>query len=104
MKKHLRYFVFAWMVALLLGASATAQEDVQKVILDTDMVELFDDGIAMILLDQAPNVDLLGVTVVAGNQSMPFGVATGAYQLEASGSEAPIYEGSRTGMRFWRTD
>ena len=31
------------------------------------MVELFDDGMAMLLLDRAPNIDLLGVTVVAGN-------------------------------------
>ena len=73
-----------------------------KVILDTDMVELFDDGMAMLLLDQAPNIDLLGVTVVAGNTPMPTGVATGAYQLEAIRSEVPIYEGSRLGIRFWR--
>lgn len=75
-----------------------------KVIFDTDMVELFDDGTAMLLLDRAPNVDLLGVTVVAGNTPMPAGVAAGVRQLEAIGSEVPIYEGSRYGMRPWRGD
>ena len=82
---------------------AGASNDVQKVILDTDMVEMFDDGMAMILLDKAPNIDLLGVTVVAGNTPMPRGVATGVRQLEAIGSDTPIYEGSRMGIRNWRT-
>jgi purine nucleosidase len=74
--------------------------EVHKVILDSDMVQLFDDGMAMLLLDQAPNIDLLGVTVVAGNQPMPTGVADGAYQLQALGSKVPIYQGSRYGIRF----
>jgi inosine-uridine nucleoside N-ribohydrolase len=33
---------------------------------------------------------------------MPRGVATGARQLEAIGSDTPIYEGSRLGIRNWR--
>jgi inosine-uridine nucleoside N-ribohydrolase len=68
------------------------------------MVELFDDGVAMIMLDRAPNIDLLGVTVVAGNTTMPRGLATGVRQLEAIGSDVPIYEGSRYGIRTWRAD
>ena len=36
----------------------------EKVILDTDMVEVFDDGVTMMMLAKAPNIDLLGVTVV----------------------------------------
>lgn len=91
----------------LVGGPAVAQtpsDGPTKVILDTDMVELFDDGAAMLLLDRAPNVDLLGVTVVSGNTPMPRGVATGVRQLEAIGSEVPIYEGSRYGIRYWRGD
>jgi purine nucleosidase len=97
---------------ILLGASlaappamaqaASSEAGVQKVILDTDMVELFDDGMAMMLLARSPNIDLLGVTDVAGNTPMPTGVAMGARQLEAIGSSVPIYEGSRYGIRFWR--
>jgi inosine-uridine nucleoside N-ribohydrolase len=89
----------------LVGGPAVAQtpsDGPTKVILDTDMVELFDDGAAMLLLDRAPNIDLLGVTVVAGNTTMPRGVATGVRQLEALGSDVPIYEGSRFGIRYWR--
>ena len=47
----------------------------------------------MLLLDQAPNIDLLGVTVVAGNTPMPSGVATGARQLEAIGSDVADLRG-----------
>ena len=56
----------------------------------------------LILLDKAPNIDLLGVTVVAGNTPMPRGMATGAYQLGAIGSDTPLYAGSRLGIRNWR--
>jgi len=74
----------------------------RKVILDTDMVELFDDGMAMILLDRSPHTELLGVTVVSGNTPMPRGMATGVRQLEAIGSTVPLYAGSRYGIRSWR--
>lgn len=99
----------ALVIASLVSGPVVAQSpatgtDVTKVILDTDMVELFDDGAAMLLLERAPNIDLLGVTVVSGNTPMPRGVATGVRQLEALGSDVPIYEGSRYGIRFWRAD
>lgn len=109
-KKMLPTLVALALATVFVAAlPAAAQEEatgdeVKKVILDTDMVELFDDGMAMILLDRAPNIDLLGVTVVAGNRTMPQGVAHAARQLEAIGSEVPVYEGSRHGIRFWRTD
>jgi inosine-uridine nucleoside N-ribohydrolase len=89
------------------GGWALAQDDeggAQKVILDTDMVELFDDGMAMLMLDRAEDIDLLGVTVVSGNTPMPRGMATGVRQLEALGSDTPIYAGSRYGIRNWRFD
>lgn len=92
------------LILWLPSGAALAQDERTKVILDTDMVELFDDGTAMLLLENAPNTDLLGVTVVSGNQAMPKGVANGVRQLEAIGSEVPIYQGSRYGLRPWRGD
>lgn len=68
----------------------------QKIILDTDMVELFDDGIAMMMLAQAPHIDLLGVTVVAGNTWVPEGTAYAIRQLEAIGiTDIPVLPGIR---------
>ena len=51
---------------------ATAQKK-EKVILDTDMVEVFDDGVAMMMLAKATKIDLLGVTVVIVNTWVPEG-------------------------------
>ncbi len=82
--------------------TSTNDDGRAKVILDTDMVECFDDGIAMITLASTPSINLLGVTTVAGNRSMPNGVATGVRQLEIINSTVPIYEGSRYGIRNYR--
>ncbi len=104
-KKYSALMLSAVLASAVVATPALAQDDgAKKVILDTDMVELFDDGMAMLLLDRAPNIDLLGVTVVSGNTPMPRGMATGARQLEALGSDVPIYAGSRYGMRNWRFD
>ena len=104
-KTKLPFLVILAVVATTAMAHVTSAEDgARKVILDSDMVELFDDGMAMLLLDKAPNIDLLGVTVVSGNTPMPRGMATGARQLEAIRSDVPIYAGSRYGIRNWRFD
>ena len=55
----------------------------EKVLLDTDMVEAFDDGIAMLMLARAPQVELLGVTTVVGNTWVEEGTAYALRQLEA---------------------
>ncbi len=56
-----------------------------KVILDTDMVELFDDGIAMMMLQHDPDIDLLGVVTVTGNSWANNGMAHQVRQLELMG-------------------
>jgi inosine-uridine nucleoside N-ribohydrolase len=47
------------------------------------MVEIFDDGIAMMMLQLDPKVELLGVTTVNGNSWVSDGTAWGLRQLEA---------------------
>lgn len=85
------------MVCLLLSGSFLWAQDVkkEKVILDSDMVEVFDDGIAMMMLAQAPNIDLLGVTVVVGNTWVNEGLAFGLRQLEVINANIPVYAGVR---------
>ena len=73
-------------LCVILTVSLTvshAAEANAKVILKTDMVEIFDDGIAMMMLQLDPQIDLLGVTVVVGNSWMPEGTAYMLRQLEA---------------------
>ncbi|MDR1379277.1 MAG: nucleoside hydrolase [Synergistaceae bacterium] len=85
----------------LIGANAALSSE--KVILDSDMVELFDDGVAMLMLANHPNIDLLGVTVVAGNQWLQDGLSAGVRQLELTGLEdIPIIAGARWPMRTGR--
>lgn len=66
----------------------------EKVILDTDMVEGFDDGVALLMLENSQNIDLLGVTLVAGNTTMPRACATAIKQVEIIKSDTKIYLGS----------
>lgn len=73
--------------------SASALER-EKVILDSDMVESFDDGIAMMMLAQSPNVELLGVTLTYGNTWVAEGTAYAIRQLEAIGcTGVPVLQG-----------
>jgi inosine-uridine nucleoside N-ribohydrolase len=92
----------------------------KKVILDSDMRPGFDDGAAMVLLcgymrpDLGEKIDLLGVTVEAGNETQPRGFAHGIRQLEiieakdlvhTDGTKGiPIYMGTRYGLRADRMD
>ena len=58
----------------------------EKVLLDADMVEMFDDGVAMMILERSAETELLGVTVVTGNTWAEDGVAFTIRQLEGMGA------------------
>ena len=64
------------------GEAEAPAPEVQKVILDSDMVALFDDGIAMMMLYRHPEIDLLGVVTVTGNSWANDGTAHLVRQLE----------------------
>ena len=69
-------------------------DEAMPVILDTDMVDLFDDGVAMLMLADSPRIDLLGVTVCIGNSWVEDGVASAIRQLEGFGrTDIPVYAG-----------
>ncbi len=53
--------------ATALVFAAPSAEAKEKVLLDADMVEMFDDGVAMMILERSAETELLGVTVVTGN-------------------------------------
>lgn len=82
------------LVAVCCMTTITAAQTKEKVILDTDMVEIFDDGIAMMMLQIAPNIDLLGVTTVVGNSWVADGTAWALRQLEAiNATHVPVAMG-----------
>jgi inosine-uridine nucleoside N-ribohydrolase len=79
-------------------AAATAQTKSgpkRKVIVDADMGQLNDDAVAMFMLANSDNVDLLGVTIVAGNTWAEEGTAYALRQLELIGERGvPVLVGA----------
>lgn len=64
----------------------------RKVIIDTDTGS--DDASALILAAKAPNLDILGVTTLAGNVDVEQGTKNALAALELAGCGAPVYRGS----------
>ena len=97
--KATQFLLISLLCVGLLAASHTSEAK-EKVILDTDMVEIFDDGIAMMMLQLAPQIDLLGVTVVVGNSWLPEGTAYALRQLEAiQARHIPVVMGLKYPLR-----
>ncbi len=70
----------------------TAEDPVHKIIIDTDTGA--DDASALILAAKSPNVEILGVTVLAGNVNLDQGTKNALMSLEIAGADAPVYRGS----------
>lgn len=93
------------LVLLLSMCMTAAAAEREKVILDTDMVDWFDDGMAMMMLATSPKIDLLGVTVVLGNTWVQTGTASAIRQLEAiDRTDIPVAMGVNTTIRENRRD
>ncbi len=82
---------------LFLSTDAVAQEPSErlKVIVDTDLGFASDDAMALLILLQSEKVDLLGVTVVTGNDWLQQEVANALRLLEIAGRpDVPVFAGS----------
>jgi len=102
MKQFCIVLVGVTAIFVALGSVAGAKE---KVILDSDMVVLYDDGVAMMMLAKHPDIELLGVTIVAGNTWVSEGTAYALGQLEVlKRMDVPVAEGARYPLRAGRYD
>jgi len=89
--------------ALLLAALCSVAGAKEKVILDSDMVVLYDDGAAMMMLAKHPDIELLGVTIVPGNTWVSEGTAYALRQLEVlKRRDIPVALGIRYPLRAGR--
>ena len=87
-------FIFG-AVFFVLTLTGQAEAKPEKVLLDTDMTDLFDDGIAMMMLATSPKIELMGVTVVTGNTWTEDGAASAIRQLSGLGiKNIPVAMGS----------
>jgi len=66
--------------------------EIRRVIIDTDTGA--DDSCALILAANCSNVEILGVTVQAGNVGLEQGTLNALMALEVAGCDAPVYRGS----------
>jgi inosine-uridine nucleoside N-ribohydrolase len=82
-------------LCLLLASPAVSRAQ-ERVIVDADMGILNDDAVALFMLMNTPNVDVLGVTIVPGNTWMEQGTAYALRQLELVGrTDIPVFMGVR---------
>lgn len=90
----IRKGLIVFLLVAILAFSAFGEAK-KKVILDTDMVFGFDDGICMVMLAQAPNIDLLGVVTCYAHNYVTIEAAAAIRQLELIGKadEIPVFMG-----------
>lgn len=84
-------------LALLLGgALAAAQPATHRVIFDTDFViPPQDDSLALMLALRSPELEILGITTVAGNDSMERATSDVLRVIEIAGrTDIPVYKGA----------
>ncbi len=105
----IKHTLFFFCSALLLSfftffaQPSFAAQAKEKVLLDADMVDAFDDGIAMLMLANDPKVDLVGITTVSGNSWAKAGTASALYQLQIAGKNSiPVAMGIEYPIRAQR--
>ena len=64
----------------------------RRIWIDTDTAS--DDVVALIIALRHPNVDVVGISVVAGNVPLEMGVQNALITLEKCGSTAPVHAGA----------
>ena len=92
-------------VAFGLSQAASAQTP-QKIIFDTDfVVPPQDDATALILALKSPELQILGVTTVAGNDSMERATSDALRVLEIAGrTDIPVYKGANMPLRHEKSE
>ena len=83
------------LLAMFVAAPARAQQ-AHKIIFDTDFAYIpQDDAMALLFVLNCPELQILGITTVAGNKSLNVAVADSLKVLELTGrSEIPVFRGA----------
>jgi inosine-uridine nucleoside N-ribohydrolase len=102
--KVLRVLCLTALIATVGGSGAVAQQ--HRVIFDTDFaVPPQDDGMALILALHSPEIDILGITTVAGNFSMERATSDVLRVLEIDQrTDIPVYRGANMPLVHEKSD
>ena len=90
MKKLL--FTLLIMTVTLSQATFADDTSARKIIIDTDTGA--DDASALVLAAGSPEIEIMGVTVLAGNVDLEQGTKNALATLEIAGCDVPVYKGS----------
>jgi len=95
MKSMKRISAVALLLAVLVAAPAAAQQP-QKIIFDTDFAyPPQDDAMTLFFVLNCPELQILGITTVAGNRSLNVAVADSLKVLEVTQrTEIPVFRGA----------
>ncbi|MCR5594331.1 MAG: nucleoside hydrolase [Lachnospiraceae bacterium] len=80
-----------------LSDAGSASSTPRKIIIDTDTGA--DDAAAIILAAMNKNVEILGVTVLAGNVDIDQATENALMALEITGNSAPVYKGATSNYK-----
>lgn len=94
-RASLLFLALAALVVVCSGR-ATAQPAAHRIVFDTDFAMVpQDDAFALMLALNSPELEILGITTVAGNVSLEQGTADVLRLLEIAGrTEIPVYRGA----------
>ena len=98
--------VISVVLAVVSTGGVAAAPSRHPVIFDTDFVmPPADDGLALILALNSPELDVLGVTTVAGNESTEKATADALRLLEVAGrTEITVYKGANMPLLHEKSD
>ena len=85
-------FALSVLILALTGTAFADDTSARKIIIDTDTGA--DDAAAMILAAGSPEVEIVGITVLAGNVDLEQGTKNALATLELIGCDVPVYKGS----------
>jgi inosine-uridine nucleoside N-ribohydrolase len=93
-------------LTLLAAPAGTSFSQPQRIIFDTDFIlPPGDDGLALLLALQSPEVEILGITTVAGNDSMERATSDVLRVLEIAGrADIPVYRGANMPLVHRKSD
>lgn len=86
---------FAVLLSVMVATGAASGQP-HRILFDTDFIlPPGDDGMALLLALQSPEVEILGITTVAGNESLERGTSDVLRLLEIVGrADIPVYRGA----------
>ena len=94
------------LVFMSVGLSRARSEDRIKIIFDTDFVmPPYDDSMALMLALQSPEIEILGITTVAGNDSVERATSDVLRMLEiANQTTIPVHKGADMPLVHQKSD